>query len=123
MGKDRAYFLFRIFLAEFLGTLLLVLLGDGSVAEASQQGEPFIHISFGFGFALMVSILVSGGVSGAHLNPAVTLSMAALGKCSWVAVPVYMVAQYLGAFSGAAMVFGIYADLIRNSPLYTTGNQ
>ena len=52
----------------------------------------------GYGFALMIGILVSGGVSGGHLNPAVTLALAIFKKCSWKQVPVYMVAQYLGNY-------------------------
>ena len=60
----------------------------------------------------MIGILVSGGVSGGHLNPAVTLSMAVLKKCSWIQVPIYMLAQYLGAFLASAVLYGIYADAI-----------
>ena len=70
----------------------------------------FQSIMFGYGFALMIGILVSGGVSGGHLNPAVTLAMAVLRKCSWIQVPIYMLAQYLGAFLAAAVLYGIYAD-------------
>ena len=70
---------------------------------------------FGYGFALMIGILVSGGVSGGHLNPAVTLAMAVLRKCSWIQVPIYMLAQYLGAFLAAAVLYGIYADGINGN--------
>ena len=63
----------------------------------------------------MIGILVSGGVSGGHLNPAVTLSMAVLRKCSWIQVPIYMLAQYLGAFLAAAVLYGIYADGINGA--------
>merc|ERR1712032_1614570 len=78
----------RHFLAEFLGTFCLVLIGDGAVAQfalsenpnsAANKGGNFIHVAFGYGLALMVGICVSGGVSGGHLNPAVTLAMA-VGK-------------------------------------------
>ena len=73
-----------------------------------------MHIAFGYGLALMIGILVSGGVSGGHLNPAVTLALAALGKCNPLELPVYWVAQYLGAFTAAGIVYGIYYDLIYN---------
>jgi len=98
------------------GTFLLVLFGDGSIAQVVLgKGTDgffgnFQSIMFGYGFALMIGILVSGGVSGGHLNPAVTLSMAVLKKCSWIHVPIYMMAQYLGAFLAAAVLYGIYAD-------------
>ena len=102
------------FIAEFLGTFLLVLLGDGSIIQKSGQSGPFTNVAFGYGLALMVGILVSGGVSGGHLNPAVTLAMAAFKKCSWLQLPVYWAAQYLGAFCGAAVLYGIYADQLGN---------
>ena len=104
----------RVLLAEFLGTLLLVLFGDAAIVQANNEGTIFLHIAFGYGLALMIGILASGGVSGGHLNPAVTLAMVALGKCNPAELPVYWVAQYLGAITGAGMVYGIYYDLIYN---------
>jgi len=71
-----------------------------------------MHVAFGYGLALTLGILVSGGVSGGHLNPAVTLAMAVLKKCKWIQVPVYWAAQYLGAFLASAILFGTYADFI-----------
>ena len=76
-------------------------------------GSPFMHVAFGYGLALTLGILVSGGVSGGHLNPAVTLAMAVLKKCKWIQVPVYWAAQYLGAFLASAILFGTYADFIK----------
>ena len=65
--------LVRQFLAEFLGTFLLVLFGDGAIAQKSFfKEQPFLPIALGYGLALMIGILVSGGVSGGHLNPAVS---------------------------------------------------
>ena len=75
--------------------------------------QPFMHVAFGYGLGLTLGILVSGGVSGGHLNPAVTLAMAVLKKCKWIQVPVYWAAQYLGAFLASAILFGTYADYIK----------
>jgi len=115
--KVRLPELVRQFSAEVLGTFLLVLFGDGAIAQVvlgNTNGQAFFgnfqSIVFGYGFALMIGILVSGNVSGGHLNPAVTLAMAVLRKCSWIQVPIYMLAQYLGAFLAAAVLYGIYAD-------------
>ncbi|XP_041705660.1 aquaporin-9-like [Coregonus clupeaformis] len=101
------------FLAEFLGTFILVLFGVGSVAQTvlsrNTMGETLtIHIGFSVG--LMMAVYVAGGVSGAHVNPAVSLAMVILGKLKFYKFPVYVVAQFLGAFSGAAAVFGLYYD-------------
>jgi len=128
------------FLAEALGTFTLVLLGDGAVAQvvlgnAARQDQffgGFLNISVGYGLALMVGICISGGVSGGHLNPAVTLAMAVLGKLKPVQVPVYWAGQYLGAFLAAAVLWGEYADAIKmveviisptNTSTYTTATQ
>merc|ERR1711997_1212270 len=72
--------------------------------------NPFMHVAFGYGLGLTLGILVSGGVSGGLLNPAVTLAMAVLKKCKWIQLPVYWAAQYLGAFLASAILFGTYAD-------------
>ncbi|KAM6960997.1 aquaporin-9a [Aplochiton taeniatus] len=105
--------IFKEFLAEFLGTFVLVLFGCGSVAQTvlSRQtlGEPLtIHIGFSVG--LMMAAYVAGGVSGAHVNPAVSLAMVVLGKLKIWKFPIYVIAQFLGAFVGAAAVFGLYYD-------------
>ena len=105
----------RQFLAEFLGTFLLVLFGDGAIAQykyLEPNNKNFLSVAFGYGLGLMIGILVSGNVSGGHLNPAVTLSMACLKKCKWICVPVYWLAQYLGALLGAAVLLGVYNDAI-----------
>ncbi|XP_030586848.1 aquaporin-9a [Archocentrus centrarchus] len=105
--------IFKEFLAEFLGTFVLVLFGCGSVAQTvlsrSTLGEPLtVHIGFSVG--LMMAVYVAGGVSGGHVNPAVSLAMVILGKLKIWKFPFYVIAQFLGAFAGAAAVFGLYYD-------------
>eukprot|EP00096_Caligus_rogercresseyi_P011368 TRINITY_DN4450_c0_g1_i1.p1 TRINITY_DN4450_c0_g1~~TRINITY_DN4450_c0_g1_i1.p1 ORF type:complete len:270 (+),score=66.24 TRINITY_DN4450_c0_g1_i1:357-1166(+) len=112
--------LVRQFMAELLGTFLLVYMGDGAIAQvvvgsqasssASFFFSNFLSIAIGYGLALTMGILVSGGVSGGHLNPAVTLALAAIRKCKLICVPVYMLAQYIGAFLASAVLFGVYRD-------------
>ncbi|XP_035252445.1 aquaporin-9-like [Anguilla anguilla] len=109
------------FLAEFLGTFVLVLFGCGSAAQTvlsrGALGETFtIHVGFTLG--LMMAVYIAGGVSGGHVNPAVSLAMVILGKLKVVKFPVYVVAQFLGAFAGAAAVFGLYYDAFMD---YTSG--
>jgi len=111
----------REFLAETLGTFALVIFGDGAVAQvvlgnAAREDTffgGFLNISFGYGLALMIGICISGGVSGGHLNPAVTLAMAAINNLKLNQVPVYMAGQYLGAFLAALVLWGEYADAIK----------
>jgi len=107
--------LVRQFFAEFLGTLVLIVIGDGSVAQmvvTDNKLASYLSVNFGFAMAIAFGVYVSGGVSGGHINPAVTLVMAVIGRLKWIQVPVYMLGQYLGAFFGAAIVFGVYGDLI-----------
>jgi len=111
----------REFLAETLGTFTLVLLGDCAVGQVvlgnGARGDDFfggfLNISVGYGLALMIGITISGGVSGGHLNPAVTLAMAAIKNIKLLQIPVYMAGQYLGAFLAALVVWGEYADAIK----------
>jgi len=110
----------REFLAEMLGTFALVIFGDGAIAQVvlgnAGQGSTFfggfLNISLGYGLALMIGICISGGVSGGHLNPAVTVAMAAIQKLKPIKVPIYMAGQYLGAFLAALVLWGNYADAI-----------
>lgn len=100
---------------EFLGTLVLVLLGDGvcaatSLNKSKAQGAGWIVITMGWGFAVMVGVFIAGAVSGAHLNPAVSIGCAIAGTMAWSAVPGYVVAQMLGAFVGAVLVWMFYKD-------------
>jgi len=111
-------------LAEFLGTAILIILGCGSVAVAlvglpgsGRQTADFgpanwLIIAFGWGLAVVFAVYVAGGVSGAHINPAVTLAWAIRRKFPWVKVLPYWVAQVVGAFAGAALVLAVYHDAI-----------
>jgi MIP family channel proteins len=99
--------------AELLGTFVLIVFGTGVVAEVvlsrRDLGTPLtIHLAWGL--AVTMGIYVSAGVSGAHLNPAVTLALAALRGFPWRKVPAYVLAQMLGAFGGAAVTFLTYRE-------------
>ncbi|XP_028304599.1 aquaporin-9a isoform X2 [Gouania willdenowi] len=105
--------IFKEFLAEMLGTFVLVVFGCGSVAQSvlsrNTLGEPLtVHIGFSVG--LIMAVYVAGGVSGGHVNPAVSLAMVVLGKLKIWKFPIYVMAQFIGAFTGAAAVFGLYYD-------------
>jgi len=106
----------REILAEFLGTFILVIFGDASVAQSKltdgKNGD-FFAINWGWGIGVMMGVLVAGGVSGAHLNPAVSLAMAVIGKFPLRKVLFYWLAQYLGALAAAASVLGVYSDAIQ----------
>lgn len=103
------------YLAEFIGTALLILLGNGVVAnvvlpKTKGSGSGWIVITFGWGMAVFVAVWCVGPISGAHINPAVTLGAALAGKFAWALVPGYMIAQLLGAIVGASLVFLFYRD-------------
>ncbi len=103
------------YIFEFIGTLVLVLLGDGVCAACSlnhskAKGAGWVVIALGWGLAVMMGVLIAGPVSGAHLNPAVTLGLAAAGSFPWAMVLGYIVAQMLGGFFGAALVWVFYKD-------------
>jgi glycerol uptake facilitator protein len=109
-------------LAEFLGTLVLIALGDGVVAMVVLfgNGEPgevinggYTNITLGWGLAVFLGICIAGRISGAHLNPAVTLSLAVFSGFSWRKVLPYTAAQVAGAFAGAALVYVNYLPAFR----------
>ena len=98
------------FLGEFLGTLVLVLLGNGIVAgnllsKTKSNGAGWLSITIGWGIAVTIAVFVSGYMSPAHLNPAVTIAFAINGSLAWGSVLPYIVAQMLGAFVGAVLVW------------------
>jgi glycerol uptake facilitator protein len=111
--------------SEFLGTAIIILFGCGSVAMTvaalNQSGRgkvaleasgDWLLITTGWGLGVALAVWVAGGVSGAHLNPAVTLAQALRRGFPWAKVPTYMAAQVLGAFAGAALVYLNYHDAI-----------
>lgn len=103
------------YLAEFLGTLLLILLGDGVVANVvlprtKGHASGWIVIAFGWAMAVFVAVWCVGEASGAHLNPAVTLGLLAAGKFESAKVAGYLAAQFAGAFAGATLVLLFYWD-------------
>ena len=98
------------FIAEVIGTMLLILLGNGVVAnvcldQTKGNDGGWLLINVGWGLAVFVAVFVAGSISGAHLNPAVTLGLALKGSFAWSSVPGYFLAQMIGAMIGAALVW------------------
>jgi glycerol uptake facilitator protein len=103
------------FLSEFIGTAILIIFGNGVVAnvvlkDTKGNNGGWIVIAFGWAMAVFVAVYVAAPTSGAHLNPAVTLSLAVAGKFDWVHVFPYIVAQILGAMAGSFGVWLTYKD-------------
>ena len=101
-----------IFIGEFIGTCLLILLGNGVVAnvllrESKGYASGWIVITAGWAFAVAIAVY-GGWLSGAHFNPAVTLGFALIGKTAWGYLPIYWIAQILGAMAGAILVWLSY---------------
>src|ERR671910_830359 len=101
------------YLAEFVGTLILIILGDGVVAgvllrNSKAENSGWVVITLGWGMAVAVAVYCVGQFSGAHINPAVTLGFAVAGQFDWAQVPGYIIAQLLGAFVGAVLVWLAY---------------
>ncbi len=100
----------QTFFAELTGTALLILLGNGVVAGVLLRGTKnenagWLVIAIGWALAVTFGVYAAGKVSGAHLNPAVTLALAASGQFSWANVPTYLAGQMLGAMLGAGLVY------------------
>jgi glycerol uptake facilitator protein len=101
------------YVAEMVGTMILILLGDGVVANvllarSKGQNAGWIVITVGWGVAVAIAIYAVGRISGAHLNPAVTIGLAAIGSFPVAEVPGYVAAQMVGAFLGAVLVWLTY---------------
>lgn len=103
------------FTAEFIGTMILVLLGDGVVANVCLKGTKgngggWVVITLGWGLAVFAAVVISGEFSGAHINPAVTIGLAVAKTFSWSKVPLFIMAQLLGGAAGALLVWLFYRD-------------
>jgi len=103
------------FTAEFIGTMILVLLGDGVVANVCLKGTKghdggWIVVTMGWGLAVFTAVVISGQFSGAHINPAVTIGLAAAGTFPLAKVPLFLAAQFLGGAAGALLVWLFYKD-------------
>ncbi len=103
----------RELLAEFLGTLVMLTFGTAVVAQvllSKEKNGQYLSINLAWGLGVTMAVYVAGGVTGAHLNPAVTLAMAMRRALSWRRVLPYWIAQTAGAFAGAAITFILYRD-------------
>lgn len=103
------------YIAEFIGTMMLILLGDGVVAnvtlnKSGMKGAGSIQITLAWGMAVMVPAFIFGAASGAHFNPALTIALAVDGSLAWGMVPGYLIAQFAGAFLGACLVYIMFKD-------------
>jgi len=102
-----------IFIAELIGTAMLILLGDGVVAnvclnKSGMKGAGSIQITFAWGLAVMLPAFIFGASSGAHFNPALTLALAVGGATPWDLVPVYFLGEFAGAILGAIIVYILF---------------
>ena len=103
------------YIAEGLGTMLLVLLGNGTIAGVTLKGSKNegmggLAIAWGYGIAMLVPVLAFANVSGAHINPAITLGLASAGLFPWAHVAQYILAQLIGAIIGQLLVVAIYKE-------------
>lgn len=103
------------YIAEFLGTFWILLLGEGVLANVSlnksgMKGAGTVHVTLAWGFAIMIPVFLFGSLSGAHFNPAFTIALAVDGSVKWSVVPGYILAQFAGAFAGACLVYIIFKD-------------
>jgi len=109
------YTMFMEYIGEFIGTMLLVLLGDGVVANSTLnktkgQGSGWVAIAIGWGLAVTIGVYASGFLSAGHINPAVTIGFAVIGDFAWAGVPGYIIAQIAGGFVGGVLVWLAYYD-------------
>ncbi|MDP4175247.1 MAG: MIP/aquaporin family protein [Bacteroidota bacterium] len=101
------------FIGEIIGTMLLIILGEGVVANAllkdtKGNNSGLIVITYGWALGVFVAVFCVGSMSGAHLNPAVTIGLAMVEKFSWQKVPIYILGQMIGAMLGAIVVWVHY---------------
>ena len=107
------YSLFTKLAAEFIGTAILMIFGNGAVANVELKNTKghhagWLNIAMGYGFGVMFPVLMFGAVSGAHINPAMTIAQAVNGMFDWALVLPYIIAQLLGAAVGQLIVFVTY---------------
>jgi glycerol uptake facilitator protein len=103
----------QAYIGEVIGTMILIILGDGVVAgvllrNSKAENSGWIVITFGWGMAVAVAVYCVAQFSGAHINPAVTISLAVTGQFDWALVPGYIIAQFIGAFIGGVIVWLAY---------------
>jgi len=103
------------FTAELIGTAVLILLGGGVCSNVALRktignGSGWIVITTGWALAVFAGVVIAGPVSGAHLNPAVTIGLAIANKFEWANVPMFVLAQFLGAMLGAFLNWAMYKD-------------
>jgi glycerol uptake facilitator protein len=109
------------FLAELFGTTFLIVLGDGVVANVvlhrtKGQNSGWIVITAGWAFGVTIAVYCVNSISGAHINPAVTIALASIGAFPWAKVPMYIVAQIAGGFLGAVIVWLAYLPHFNATP-------
>ena len=103
------------YMAEFMGTCILILMGNGAVANVNlnrsgMKDSGTLMILLGWGLAVMIPAYIFGDRSGAHFNPALTIGLALCGDFPWIGVPGYILAQFLGAFFGQWLLYQVYKD-------------
>src|SRR5215217_9252706 len=113
VGLSRKEERVQALLGEFFGTMLLIILGDGVVAgvllrNSKAENSGWIVITFGWAMAVAIAVYCVGQFSGALINPAVTIGLAVAGQLDWALVPGFIIAQFLGAFVGAVIVWLAY---------------
>lgn len=109
------------YIAEFLGTMILIIFGDGVVAnvnlsKSGMKGGGSLQIGIAWGLAVMVPAFIFGAASGAHFNPALTIALAVDGSIAWGLVPGYVIAQFTGAFVGGCFVHAMFKDHLDAEP-------
>lgn len=111
----------NVYLAEFIGTAILILFGSGVVAnvvlnKSKGHGGGWIVIASGWGLGVAFAVYSVGRISGSHINPAVSIALASIGEFDWALVPGYIAAQTAGAAAGAALVFLAYLGQWAETP-------
>ncbi|XP_055945102.1 aquaporin-7-like isoform X1 [Argiope bruennichi] len=107
----------REFLSEFFGTFILIIYGNAAFASTILEGKgvpDVFGVTWAWGVGVILGITISGGVSGGHINPGVTVGFAAVGKFPWRKVPIYLLAQHLGGFFASVVLYFTFFDAFNN---------